>query len=57
MICKKLKKTSIDKKKPSKTIKLKNASNKEREYKDLELETLKSTRDNFLVWKDFSSSQ
>jgi hypothetical protein len=23
------------------------------DYKDTELETLKSTRDNFLIWKDF----
>ena len=43
----------MDKKKPFKTLKSKSSSTKEHEYKDLEIEIIKSSRDNFLVCKDF----
>lgn len=47
----------IDKKKPFKTLKSKSSSTEEHEYKDLDIETIKSSRDNFLVWKDFSGNK
>ena len=45
----------LKKKKPLKVVKTKASSKHLDEYTDLELETINSTRYNFLIWRDLLS--